>query len=197
MACDKSVRSVRELRPATCHCKPAEAVILMQIPLMPLPLPLPSSKKPVDILIIGLGFVGTYIRSLCASSDIPCAATTTTGRDSTIEFKFVPDLDCAAYKVLPESTFIVITFPWTTTDSPEKFIKCYKETHASVPNLVLLGSTGCFKDDTLWHDRHGTIQSDNRILVENKLLKLGGCVLNLAGLWGGWLKFGLAVYSSV
>jgi hypothetical protein len=138
-----------------------------------------------EILIIGLGFVGTYVRNLCISEQIKSEATTTTGRDKSIKFLFSQDLDKAAYKYLPEAKYILITFP-LKSGSPKIFIDCYRATHSTVPNIILLGSTGSFKSNILWHDRNGPLDSsDERIKTENELLALGGCALNLVGLWGG------------
>lgn len=59
---------------------------------------------------------------------------------------------------------------------------------------VQLGSTGIWQVDgptvegskTVWKDRRSDFDRANeRALAEEALLALGGCVLNLAGLWGG------------
>lgn len=140
----------------------------------------------VEILILGLGFIGAYVQKQCIIEDIVVASTTTTGRNNSIKFSFSNDLDCKAYEVLPPAKSILITFPMKP-GSPEKFLKCYRETHFIDPKIILLGSTGSFKKtNTLWHDRNGPMnQTDERIIAENGLMKVGGCVLNLAGLWGG------------
>lgn len=172
---------------------------------------IPLASSSVDILVLGLGFIGQYLHSYAALEGISTMASTTTGRNNTISFKFDPE-SSDGYSVLPEARIIVITFPLPTLQSPKFFMENYRETHATVPKIVLLGSTGAFKrlessksddvlnrnlknegsvtidgldTDNVWHDRNGPIQEDARILIENELLALGGCVLNLSGLWGG------------
>lgn len=51
-----------------------------------------------------------------------------------------------------------------------------------------LGSTGIWSvaDQELWVTRHSRYDKTNeRAVAEDELLELGGCVLNLSGLWGG------------
>jgi hypothetical protein len=137
-----------------------------------------------EILIIGLGFVGTYVRNLCILEQIKSEATTT-GRDKSIKFVFSQNLDKSQYKSLPDAKYILITFP-LKSGSPKIFIDCYRQTHNTVPKIILLGSTGTFKNNSLWQDRKVPMDlSDERIKTENELLALGGCTLNLVGLWGG------------
>ncbi|TIA39409.1 hypothetical protein D6C83_06388, partial [Aureobasidium pullulans] len=67
----------------------------------------------------------------------------------------------------------------------------YNFTHQRVaPNVryLQLGSTGIFQIEqkTTWVDRHSDYNKENaRAIAEDELMSMGGCVLNLAGLWGG------------
>ncbi|KAJ1339677.1 hypothetical protein BSLG_005710 [Batrachochytrium salamandrivorans] len=49
-----------------------------------------DSTSHIPLLVLGKGFIGSYVVDLCTSSSIPVASTTTTGRDDTIPFKFDP-----------------------------------------------------------------------------------------------------------
>ena len=54
--------------------------------------------------------------------------------------------------------------------------------------FVQLGSTGIWQiaQPSHWVDRHSPYNKENaRAIAEDELLGLDGCVLNLAGLWGG------------
>lgn len=54
--------------------------------------------------------------------------------------------------------------------------------------FIQLGSTGIWQieQQTCWVSRHSPYDKDNsRAIAEDELLDLNGCVLNLAGLWGG------------
>ncbi len=53
---------------------------------------------------------------------------------------------------------------------------------------IQLGSTGIWSIDgqETWVTRHSKYDvKDLRAMAEDELLELGGCVLNLSGLWGG------------
>lgn len=53
---------------------------------------------------------------------------------------------------------------------------------------IQLGSTGIWSipNQDLWVTRHSKYDTlDTRAIAEDELMKLGGCVLDLAGLWGG------------
>jgi len=55
-------------------------------------------------------------------------------------------------------------------------------------NFIQLGSTEIFSVDKqdLWVTRHSKYDKSNlRAIAEDELLGLGGCVLDLSGLWGG------------
>ena len=61
----------------------------------------------------------------------------------------------------------------------------YRSVHGDVNNWIQLGSTGIFAAPH-WNDNNSPYDKENlRAIAEDELLALGGCVLNLAGLYGG------------
>ncbi|EGF81427.1 hypothetical protein BATDEDRAFT_36793 [Batrachochytrium dendrobatidis JAM81] len=167
-----------------------------------------DSTSHIPLLVLGKGFIGSYVVDLCTSSSIPVASTTTTGRDDTIPFKFDPLATLPStqddrsstdqYYNLPTALTVLITFPMMGSHVPTVFSMLYAHTHPlhPSPNLILLGSTSAWKTDVsvldqkpgsnVWLDRHSPIdiESDARLQAEQTVLQSKGVVLNLAGLWG-------------
>ena len=146
--------------------------------------------KELEILVLGAGWTSTFLIPLLKESSISFAATTTTGRDDTIKFKFDPSAsDQSSFHVLPTAKTILITFPLKGKGPSTLLTTTYKSTHPkSDPRFLQLGSTGIWQipDQPLWLDRHSNYDlSNDRAVAEDELLRLGGCVLNLSGLWGG------------
>ncbi|KAK3900101.1 hypothetical protein C8A05DRAFT_36270 [Staphylotrichum tortipilum] len=158
----------------------------------------------LTLLILGAGWTSTFLIPLLQSHKIPFAATTTTGHPvasvPTIPFKFDPSLAApetrASIAALPRARYILVTFPLTGTESSAQLITTYNSTHPSSTSptrFIQLGSTGIWQtppnspaQTSPWIDRHSPITSPTpRFLAETQLLVRGGCVLNLAGLWGG------------
>ncbi|KAK8194349.1 hypothetical protein M8818_007539 [Zalaria obscura] len=146
----------------------------------------------VDILILGAGWTSTFLIPLLRHQNITYAATSTTGRDSTIRFKFDPSAsDQSYFSILPTARNVLITFPLTGAGQSKLLVESYKKKHPRAsPSLhfLQLGSTGIWQieDQSLWVTRHSKYDgSKPRAVAEDELLGLGGCVLNLAGLWGG------------
>lgn len=86
---------------------------------------------------------------------------------------------------------MLITFPITSKAGTRHLCSSYRRTHdhGNKPyQWIQLGSTGIFsvEGQDLWVTRHSKYDTKNaRAIAEDELLRLGGCVLNLAGLWGG------------
>lgn len=147
----------------------------------------------MDILILGAGWSSTFLLPLLLEANISYAATSTTGRDGTLKFKFeFGDENRAQYQNLPTAKTVLITFPLKGEGQSSYLCKAYTETRQKEPNLncqfIQLGSSGIFTtpDQVLWTTRHSKYDTSNaRAIAEDELLKLGGCVLNLSGLWGG------------
>jgi hypothetical protein len=146
----------------------------------------------LDILILGAGWTSTFLIPLLKARNLTYAATSTTGRDGTIEFKFDPEqTDPTYFKALPAARNILITFPLTGKGQSQRLVWNYNFTHTRVSpgaRYLQLGSTGIFQIDQkeTWVDRHSAYNKENaRAIAEDELMSIGGCVLNLAGLWGG------------
>jgi len=86
---------------------------------------------------------------------------------------------------------VLITFPLRGEHQSTHLYNSYVETHKldnAQYQFVQLGSTGIFTipNQDLWVTRHSRYDKSNaRAIAEDELLQLGGCVLNLSGLWGG------------
>jgi hypothetical protein len=149
--------------------------------------------EPVDFLILGAGWTSQFLIPLLKSSSITYAATTTTGHESyghpTLPFRFRYDPksppDPSPYTHLPGAKTILITFPLTGPDQSKQLLSLYRQIHGSDNRWIQLGSTGIFSAP-LWNDCNSPYDRENaRAIAEDELLELKGCVLNLAGLYGG------------
>jgi hypothetical protein len=142
------------------------------------------------VLILGAGWTSTFLIPLLESRGTSHAATSTTGREGTVEFKFDASNDTLDdYRALPDAENILITFPLKGKSQSSHLLSRYRESHPGAqPRWLQLGSSGIFSipDQPLWLDRHSKYDtSHERAIAEDELRALGGCVLNLAGLWGG------------
>ncbi|KAK4203410.1 hypothetical protein QBC40DRAFT_262511 [Triangularia verruculosa] len=119
-----------------------------------------------------------------------------------------------AISSLPAAKYVLITFPLTGNGPSKTLIELYNATHQSHSSaasqqarFIQLGSSGIWgagrtiaaadkekiekelaekRGGDPWVTRHSPINESNpRAIAENELLSLGGCVLNLSGLWGG------------
>ncbi|KAK0666760.1 hypothetical protein QBC41DRAFT_325247 [Cercophora samala] len=124
-----------------------------------------------------------------------------------------PDLR-SSIAALPAARYVLVTFPLTGTGPSKTLIDLYNSTHQShspsasqTARFIQLGSTGIWgagrtvaaadkekverelaekRGGDPWIDRSSPINESNpRAVAEKELLSLGGCVLNLSGLWGG------------
>lgn len=142
------------------------------------------------MLILGAGWTSSFLIPLLEEEKISYAATSTTGRAGTMEFVFDPSSDdLSRYKKLPSAETVLITFPLKGKDQSKHLHDLYGKTHPHASaRFIQLGSTGIFQipNQSLWVSRHSPYdKTDPRAIAEDELLELGGCVLNLAGLWGG------------
>ncbi|RKF63841.1 hypothetical protein OnM2_022004 [Erysiphe neolycopersici] len=159
------------------------------------------AAQSVDFLILGAGWTAQYLIPLLEALNIKYAATTTNGRDNTYKFNFKYDPDtnhkpCDAelkpYAELPYAKTILITFPIAGELSSLWLINTYNDLHQETifpkPFWIQLGSTNIYnyvEGQELWISRKSCFDSINpRAMAEVNLLRAGGCVLNLAGLWG-------------
>ncbi|KAK3348996.1 hypothetical protein B0T25DRAFT_582031 [Lasiosphaeria hispida] len=168
----------------------------------------------LDLLILGAGWTATFLIPLLEQRKIAFAATTTTGRPvaghPTLPFRFdpaSPDLP-HAIAALPHARHILITFPLSGTGPSRLLVSTYEATHrgraaqavGSIPEVgaggfrfIQLGSTGIWQGqqgqtavgDGHWLTRHSSYDTANkRAVAEDELIAIGGCVLELSGLWG-------------
>lgn len=152
----------------------------------------------LDMLILGAGWTGTFLIPLLRHHKLLFAATTSDGREvsgtPTLKFRFDPsDTSPDAFRVLPRARHVLIVFPLKGAGQSKTLVDHYCATHsggnAACHNFIQLGSTGIWTDDPAqrpWLDRGSPYKTaDARAVAEDELRGLGGCVLNLAGLWGG------------
>lgn len=154
----------------------------------------------LDLLILGAGWTSTFLLPLLSSRSLTHASTSTTGRPGTIKFKYDPSIsDPSYFAVLPLAKTVLITFPLTGEGQSRQILEGYAATHkqsngsseagsSSRTQWIQLGSTGIYQIESqeLWVTRHSKYNNTNaRAIAEDELIGLGGCVLNLAGLWGG------------
>ncbi|KAI5268967.1 hypothetical protein E4T47_07424 [Aureobasidium subglaciale] len=151
-----------------------------------------NTMQEMDVLILGAGWTSTFLIPLLKARNLTYAATTTTGRDGTIKFKFDPsETDPSYFKTLPAARNVLITFPLNEKGQSHRLVWSYNFTHqrsGSNVRYLQLGSTGIWQIDqeATWVDRHSLYNKENaRAISEDELMSMGGCVLNLAGLWGG------------
>lgn len=156
----------------------------------------------LDILILGGGWTATFLIPLLREQNLSFAATTTDGRQvagsRTLKWRFDPGASRPdqydAFSSLPRARHVLITFPLKDRGQSELVVRTYSATHggeegAVSSRFIQLGSTGIWQSDPSqepWLDRRSPYAKDDaRAIAEDELLGLGGCVLDLAGLWGG------------
>lgn len=145
------------------------------------------SPKSVDLLILGAGWTSTFLIPQLDHAAISWAATTTTGRDGTIPFKFDPaSSDQAQYAKLPSAKTVLVTFPLREAGPARHLTSLYRKSHGDANSWIQLGSSGIFADPH-WNDSDSAYDTTNaRAVAEDELREcVGGCVLNLSGLYGG------------
>lgn len=147
-----------------------------------------TEQKEVDFLILGAGWTSLFLIPALKSEGISYAATSTTGHDGTIPFRFDPaSSDVNQFQVLPIARTILITFPLKGKGPSKTLTKLYHDSHptaASKPHWIQLGSTGSYTNDGWSNHKSPVNLKDDRTIAEEELLSLGhSTVLNLAGLY--------------
>ncbi len=102
----------------------------------------------VDILILGAGWLSTFLIPLCNERGLTYAATTRDGRDGTLTFVFDPSSDeIETYRNLPDASTVLITFPITESGGPTKLVNLYTASRQSAvqPRFLLLGATNIWE----------------------------------------------------
>ncbi|KAJ2077764.1 hypothetical protein H4R24_004925 [Coemansia sp. RSA 988] len=154
-------------------------------------------ELPLQVLVLGRGFVGKYLTDLLEEKGINYASTTTDGRDGTIKWQYLSAEDGTDTQTsaLPLAKSVVVTFPLLGSTVTRNLIENYTrrnrhgiaDSNNAAPRWIYLGSTRPFKESP--SDRYTTPEvtaGGARLEAEECVINyFGGCVLNLAGLWGG------------
>ncbi|KAJ1943096.1 hypothetical protein GGF37_002805 [Kickxella alabastrina] len=153
----------------------------------------------IGILILGQGFIGTYLADLLRNRDFSFAATTTDGRNNTIKWRLPSSSSDVADYALPSANTIIVTFPLQGSAAATQLIEGYLGYHDNKirPQWIYLGSTRPFKEiPSTRFTKPDIIAGGPRVEAEELIIsKYKGKVLNLAGLWGGervpekWSRF--------
>lgn len=105
-------------------------------------------RAPVDLLLLGTGWTGSFLLPIAADAGLSTASTTRDGRDGTIPFAFNPESDdLDQFDHLPDAKTVVIIFPFYRGEHAVKLVRSYEKTRsegADKPKFVLLGSTGIY-----------------------------------------------------
>jgi hypothetical protein len=153
----------------------------------------------VDFLILGAGWTSTFLIPELDRQGVVHAETTTTGHDNTIPFKFDPESDdTVPYKSLPLAQTVLITFPLKGVGQSKKLTSLYRKVHGDNNRWIQLGSSAIFnkeregrvrmrEDDSDWCTEDSDYdREDPRAIAEDELRDcVGGCILDLCGLYGG------------
>ena len=158
----------------------------------------------LDLLILGAGWTSTFLIPLLRARHLTFAATTRSGRTvagaETLKWTFNPDetstttaAEKSQFANLPLAKCVLVTFPLTGKGQSQLVVEGYEKVwggklEGGRGRFVQLGSSGIWQIEQqgLWTTRKSPYNTENgRAVAEDELLDLGGCVLNLAGLWGG------------
>lgn len=87
-----------------------------------------------EMLILGSGWTSQFLKPVLEEEHISFVCTSTTGRSSTIPFKFngereQSDQDLDAFKRLPNAKTVVIMFPLRGPDCSRRLVEAYRNTH--------------------------------------------------------------------
>lgn len=115
----------------------------------------------VDILILGAGWSSQFLTPLCNARGISYAATSRSGRESTIKFDFDPNSGShEPYHALPKARVVLITFPIIVKGASERLIRLYTQTHSldgsnskddAETKFIQLGTTGMWDVSSFVH----------------------------------------------
>lgn len=107
-----------------------------------------KSPPPVDILTLGFGWTGTFLKPEFEAHGLTFASTSRDGSNDTIPFTFDPEsTDIKAYARLPLAKTVLVIFPLNVSGSCETLINAYNLAHPDASKQtrwILLGSTGAF-----------------------------------------------------
>ncbi|EXJ76018.1 uncharacterized protein A1O5_00526 [Cladophialophora psammophila CBS 110553] len=141
-----------------------------------LPSTTPAAEK-VTLLVLGAGWVWQFVKPLLNErQDITYAATSTSGREGTIPFRFDPksgDLE-EAFKALPLAEYVLVTFPLKGKGPSRRLVGTYAETHPEYGLANLDSSAAASEGDGRGGDGETTTATTKR----TKWIQLGS-----TGIW--------------
>ncbi|KAI1311344.1 hypothetical protein F5Y03DRAFT_304589 [Xylaria venustula] len=147
-----------------------------------------SGKGAVSLLILGAGWTSKFLIPLLKREGIKHAATTTTGRNGTIPFKFDPESsDNAPFTALPTAKTVLITFPLQGTGPASRLVSAYAATHPDAQDVryILFGVTSIWTGSDWQAEDSPYDKGNSRAIAEDELLRIApATVLSLAGLYG-------------
>ncbi|KAI8086488.1 uncharacterized protein BX664DRAFT_282456 [Halteromyces radiatus] len=141
----------------------------------------------VSLLILGLGWSGTFLVELLEAQEqkeFSYVATTRDGRNNTITWSLGDDPSSVHVDTLPAADTVLVTFPVKDPAMMKALMVAYNEIQPTA-QWILLSSTRPFTHPT--NDRHSPLdisKDTGRMPAEQVLLERQGTVLHLAGLWG-------------
>ncbi|KAI8950527.1 hypothetical protein F4801DRAFT_343738 [Xylaria longipes] len=146
------------------------------------------NQRSVSLLILGAGWTSTFLIPLLKREGVKHAATTTDGRDGTIQFRFDPrSTDTSPFAALPAAKTVLITFPLKGQGQASRLVQGYAETHGDTPapSYIQLGVTSIWNAPR-WQDENDPYDASNlRAVAEDELMRCAeASVLSLAGLYG-------------
>jgi hypothetical protein len=107
-----------------------------------------KAPPPVDILTLGSGWIGTFLKKEFDSHKLIYASTSRDGSNDTIPFSFDPkSADSRPYARLPLAKTVIVIFPLVTAGAHEILIRLYNQTHpdeSRQTRWIQLGSTSAF-----------------------------------------------------
>ncbi|GAA5898542.1 hypothetical protein JCM5296_006490 [Sporobolomyces johnsonii] len=106
-----------------------------------------SSSTSVDLLILGLGWTGTFLVPHLESShpSLSYAATTRDGRNGTLAWTWDPEQHGPEqYASLPRAKTVVVVFPIKGQGGSRRLVEGYEEAVGGRVRWIQLGSTGIF-----------------------------------------------------
>lgn len=141
----------------------------------------------LPLLIVGLGWTGQFLAELMVSMQLNYAATTRDGRNNTIAWTLPTDCkNDFNISSLPFAKTVLITFPIMQAECMTAMIDAYESHHKQSSQWILLSSTRPFVGSPA--NRHTPLdktKDTGRMGAEDVIVKRGGSVLHLSGLWGG------------
>jgi hypothetical protein len=103
-----------------------------------------NSTAPVDILLLGSGWTGTFLIPHLDKHhpSISYAHTTRDGRDSSIAWTWDEQGGADQYEALPAAKTVVVVFPIKTVGGSTALVEGYESVHGKGVRWIQLGSSG-------------------------------------------------------